>query len=786
MPAAEQIGVEAYFGISDFTRNTGIYTNTLRNLEKQTTSFSSQIARQVTNSDKAWKDNANTVRQTGGEYEKFSKSVIGQVYAMKASIDGAKIAFNAFLGPFRQFIALGTEAVGLRRTKELFTDLVGGVEEYEEAITGMREATLGTIKDTELINSAFLMMRRGYADTAENAAKLARNISLLGKSAGQVPTPEAAMQVFSLMMANQSKMRLDAFNLTIEETDARIEHLKETLKITQEEAFKIAVIELMDEKVEQLGLTAETSVTKMDRMRAQFGNISDDIKSIIVPYFDDFVNVLTNVAGWIDVNTEKWREWAGWFVGTIRGNVAVFGDFVSTIVMGFNSMKEAILGNTDAAVYFWEQTQHYFQRTITLASGYSAQQYEIRRQIGETTDTVVDSAVQQEAALAEVEQAWNDLKKATQEYEDELAKVNEELAQQTVKTARDAFYKIQDAAIAAARRREDIARETTKRIQQIEASLATAIAQAKSAYHNAVENAERQHADAKINIERDYQRRLRDIQRRFDMQIDDAIAERDATTILRLQRQRDLELTEAKEQRDEQSSDADKAYADQKVSAERAYRQQLQAAQDAYNQQMEALRQSLAEQEEEYQRSQKRREEDEQRAREREEGLRRQALGQKIADIYLNHQEELGMTRSHYAAMTAELRNYYNNVVQYYAAIAAVTGSSRGVYGGPGGVQSRQAGGYMPAGTYNVGEKGYEFALNHQTTRALENVLGGLTQANIKGLAGAGANQTMTVKHDIGQVTGRVQVAVEQSIAGMEGRIMAMLNREIDSLTRVM
>jgi len=281
---------------------------------------------------------------------------------LRAQMDMAKFAIHAFIKPFQEYIKIGIEGVNLLKSRRMFAEMVGGVEEYEEALAGMRTATQGTVKDSELMASAMKIMRMGMADTAENAAKVVRNVTLLAKAAGQYPSPESAMQVFTMMMANQSKMRLDAFGLSVGEVNDRIAKLKETLKVSEAEAFRIAVFELMNERVDSMGLAVETSQTKLDALGVTFDNLADNMKVMLVPEFNDFVDVVTGLGKSIANNLPNIEAAYVKFVARVRASFAQLGKVAQVAAMEIKAFTLSLSGDFvassamfDAAAKVWQE-----------------------------------------------------------------------------------------------------------------------------------------------------------------------------------------------------------------------------------------------------------------------------------------------------------------------------------------------------------------------------------------------------------------------------------------------
>lgn len=813
--AVERMGVEMFMGISEFIKNTRTYERIMVGASKKTDAYGAAVEKSTKGADQSWEqyttnltkmldeqerqvdeakrsndefaDNSKrNTEQAGNSWKQFSQSTIGQVAKMKASIDAARFAITAFVGPFKQFMAIGKEAVALQRTQKMFRDIVGGVEEYEDALVSMREITKGTLKDTQLISSSLSIMRRGYADTADNAALLARNIALAGQAMGQVPTAESAMQVFSLMLSNQSMMRMDAFVTNVDAVRKRFKELKDE-GMGVEEAFATAAIEGINNEVEQLGLNVETSTTKLNRMEAQFGNLGDNLKTLVVPLFNDFVDIVTGGAENININIDNIKHNIAVFAGTVRGHVAQVGESLQVLIFGFLSMTEAIKGNADEAVRFFELSQNSFQRVIERLPMLEAIEHQVTTMYADAGVAAVSSADTQVNALGQVEAAWDELAAATAAYEDEVAGVTAGLEAQAAQDAIAELRKVQDAAIVAARQREETARQMAAKIMAIEQQLAGVVAQAHISYQATLQRIDQQGAEQRLKIEEDFQKRRRDILRRFEMSETQAIRNRDAGALSDARTQRDEELAQAEEQRNEQLQQARQAQEAQTQAAQEALNQQLEAARQAYNDQLAALQASLLEQEEARKRKQQEDEEDAQRARERERGARLQEAGAKIAGIFLANQEELVAMRQHYNSLTAELQAYYNNVSAYYTAIAQVTGvaTNMGV-GGPPVVGSRQTGGYMATpGLYRGGETGTEFAMDATTTKAMGGALGGLTQTSLRQLASA-IQSPGTVNHSVsGDISGNIDVVLKQGIAGMEGRLMAAMNRQMREIFKV-
>ena len=134
----------------------------------------------------------------------------------------------------------------------------------DSLLTRLRAATNGMMTDAALIASATDIMSLGLGKTEDQTVRLASVVGKLGWD----------MQQVVLTMANNSKMRLDALGLSVEDVDARVAKLRET-GMSLDEAFDLAVIEAGEAKIELLGDSSQTTAGKIKQLQAMVGNVQD-------------------------------------------------------------------------------------------------------------------------------------------------------------------------------------------------------------------------------------------------------------------------------------------------------------------------------------------------------------------------------------------------------------------------------------------------------------------------------------------------------------------------------
>lgn len=165
---------------------------------------------------------------------------------------------------------IGAQANAIER---VFNAMVGA-DQAAEVMERLRDATMGVVSDTELQTGANLLLRMGIAESPDELERIIGMIIRLKK-----PTEDAgsAIENFSLMMANQSVLRLDSFGLSSGRVRARIlELLRTGQALNREEAFKMAVFEEGAKSMERLGSATTVASSSIARLGVTLTNIKDD------------------------------------------------------------------------------------------------------------------------------------------------------------------------------------------------------------------------------------------------------------------------------------------------------------------------------------------------------------------------------------------------------------------------------------------------------------------------------------------------------------------------------
>jgi hypothetical protein len=117
----------------------------------------------------------------------------------------------------------------------------------------LREVTHGAVEDTALMAGAYKLLGMGIAGSAKEAVRQIEIATQLGMAYDK--GPKQAIEDWTLMMANQSKLRLDTFGISMQQVEADMKSLQATQQgLSNETAFYIAVMNRADEAMERVGV----------------------------------------------------------------------------------------------------------------------------------------------------------------------------------------------------------------------------------------------------------------------------------------------------------------------------------------------------------------------------------------------------------------------------------------------------------------------------------------------------------------------------------------------------
>jgi hypothetical protein len=217
---------------------------------------------------KAFKQAQSDIAKTEKDAEKTGRTIKTSFKEIGIAAGAVGVAFGALAVAGKVAWDTLNEGAQLELARDRFDNLSASINTTGDALLGkLRDATNGMISDAQLISSATDMMSLGLAKTEEQAVRLTTVVGKLGWD----------MQQVVLTMANNSKMRLDALGLSVEDVDRRVEALVAT-GMTMDEAFDTAVLEAGEDKIKLLGDAADTTAGQIQILVTAVQNVQDEFK----------------------------------------------------------------------------------------------------------------------------------------------------------------------------------------------------------------------------------------------------------------------------------------------------------------------------------------------------------------------------------------------------------------------------------------------------------------------------------------------------------------------------
>ena len=289
----------------------------------QIASLFAKVGADTSGLQKGLSDADRQLKKTKQETESFGQSLAKTALWLTGLGVAAKGAFE-----------LTRTAAYAQRAENSFTALSGSAEQAKTNLELLREVTRNTKTDFELMQGAASLMALGLAEDATQLGSIMKNVESLGSRFG------GTMQIFQLMMSNQSLMRIDSFGIGVEEATKRIDEFKKA-GMSAETAFKTAILELMEEKYTSLGGAVEDSALKFEQLTANFGNLKIAAGELLLPLGElavlTFGTLTTNIRDSIPAIERAIREY---------GFLAVVADI---LVEGFLDVNDTIHTQIDDA-----------------------------------------------------------------------------------------------------------------------------------------------------------------------------------------------------------------------------------------------------------------------------------------------------------------------------------------------------------------------------------------------------------------------------------------------------
>lgn len=252
------------------------FSNTLRTYQ-----------REMDRSAEATRKAGNAAGGTAKEMSVMDKTIKA---ALGAITIGAAYRFS------QEMYRVGLEVRVASAALEKLSANVGGLDRVMQAV---RSATGGVVDDLTLMHGANRFLTMGIAQTADEVAKFTQAALVMGRVMGY--SGQEAIESFSLLLSNESVLRLDNFGLSAATIRRRIAELREENdNWTRSDAFRAAVLEEISNKFGLLGDAAEEAYTPVNRLATILENLQQSASVVGSTVLDKAAETIFIIADGID------------------------------------------------------------------------------------------------------------------------------------------------------------------------------------------------------------------------------------------------------------------------------------------------------------------------------------------------------------------------------------------------------------------------------------------------------------------------------------------------------
>jgi len=185
-------------------------------------------------------------------------------------------------------VELGQLGESAQRSGLYFQAFSGSSEVAAENLKAMQAATGGALTSVQAMQAASKLLSMGLAGNAAELEKVAHMAVMLG---GDTRSASEAINEFSLLLANQSILRLDTFGISGARVRERIEELMEANKgLSRETAFMTAVMEEGSAKVKLLEDAGVQAAASTDMLKASVAELKIELGKLVAQPYEVVIN----------------------------------------------------------------------------------------------------------------------------------------------------------------------------------------------------------------------------------------------------------------------------------------------------------------------------------------------------------------------------------------------------------------------------------------------------------------------------------------------------------------
>lgn len=232
-----------------------------------------------------------------GSSKSFSLSQLG----LTAALTGVTLA------AVKQLPELFDLGFSYRNTQIALAAYTGSAEEAEELTRAVTEAAGGAITKMTAMENATRLLSLGLADNADTAAELTDIAITLGATMGKDAT--GAFEEFTLLLANQSILRLDTFGISAGLVRQRMEELADEMpEVDRQTRFLNATLEIARGRMDELDAAGFEATSSLDVLRAMFGDVKVEAATLVVNAIEPLIDSFLLLKGTVNPVTDALIE----------------------------------------------------------------------------------------------------------------------------------------------------------------------------------------------------------------------------------------------------------------------------------------------------------------------------------------------------------------------------------------------------------------------------------------------------------------------------------------------
>jgi len=256
-------------------------------------------------------------------------------------------------------------------------------------LSRLREATGGVVSDFDLIAGANRLLAMNLTNSTDQLTEMTSGAIRLGRAFGK--DAKSAIEEFSLLMANQSYLRLDTFGISAAAVRQRVSELKDEFPgITREASFFQATLDEMDNSLSRLGDSATAGETGFARLEARIANFKNEAAGNFAIGVNSIIEGVTAIQ---DV--------------AARANTSI----ADVLLNPGDAARRASIGDTTRAIWerFGAELSQTTQITTMAGAPYAVDTYQELQRIVEAADRFKTLTGETATSAGDIAQGYSDI-----------------------------------------------------------------------------------------------------------------------------------------------------------------------------------------------------------------------------------------------------------------------------------------------------------------------------------------------------------------------------------------